>query len=149
MTQPAFAIYALCAVVLCLNLMVLWGYSGRVRSKTKTTHNPEDLAAFDKQNLGTVVTADPPEVARVLRAHTNAVVNVLPFLVLGLIHVLDGCSATEAWILFGGFTAARLVHSLVYLAGKQPWRTLIFIVGALFQVALMVQVVRASLAHLM
>jgi prostaglandin-E synthase 1 len=148
MPQPAFAIYALCAVVLCLNMLVLWGYSGAVRSKTKTTHNPEDLAVFDRKNLGTVVDADPPEVARVLRAHTNAVVNVLPFLVLGLIHVIDGASATEAWILFGGFTVTRIVHSLVYVAGTQPWRTLSFIFGALFTVALMVQVVRAALAHL-
>ena len=49
---------------------------------------------------------------------------------------------------FGGFTVTRIVHSLVYVAGKQPWRTLFFIFGALFTVALMVQVVRAALAHL-
>ena len=149
MPQPAFAIYSLCTIVLCLNMLGLWGYSGAVRSKTKTTHNPEDLEAFDKAAAGKVVTADPPEVARVLRAHTNAVVNILPFLLLGLLYVLNGASARAAWVIFGGFTLARLCHTFVYLRGKQPWRTIFFIIGGLFTLGLMVQVARGSIAHLM
>jgi prostaglandin-E synthase 1 len=148
MPEPAFAIYSLCTVVLCLNMLGLWGYSGAVRTKSKTTHNAEDLRAFDREKKGEVVTADPPEVARVLRAHTNAVVNILPFLVLGLIYVMNGASARAAWILFGGFTVARLAHSFVYVAGKQPWRTIFFVLGAVFTLAVMVQVVRGSLIRL-
>ena len=95
MTQPAFAIYSpLHHRPLPQHPRPLWGYSGAVRTKTKTTHNPEDLEAFDKAAAGKVVTADPPEVAHVLRAHTNAVVNILPFLLLdGLLYVVNGASA--------------------------------------------------------
>jgi hypothetical protein len=46
----------------------LWGYSGAVRAKTKTAINKED-AAMQSARLAET---DPPEVARVLRAHSNA-----------------------------------------------------------------------------
>lgn len=146
-SQPAFPIYALCAVVLCLNMLGLWGWSGAVRRKTKTTHNPEDVETVSKG--AKVLDEEPPEVARVLRAHHNANVNIMPFLALGLLYVINGASVRMAWIVFGGFTLARLGHSLAYLGGKQPWRTICFALGGLITLALMVQVVRGSLARMM
>ena len=124
-SEPAFAIYALCAVVLCLNMLGLWGMSGGVRAKTKTTPNAEDPGTVAKG--AKVVEDEPPEVARVLRAQRNADVNIMPFLVLGLLYCINGASARAAWILFGGFTVARLGHSVAYLNGKQPWRTSFFV----------------------
>jgi prostaglandin-E synthase 1 len=146
-SQPSFAIYALCTVVLCLNMLGLWGFSGSVRTKTNTTPNPEDVKTVAKG--ASVVDVDPPAVARVLRAQRNADVNIMPFLVLGLIYVINGASTRAAWLFFGGFTLARLGHTVVYLREKQPWRTVLFIVGGLITLGLMVQVVRGSLAHLM
>src|SRR5580698_5872943 len=105
-SQPAFPIYALCTVVLCLIMLGLWGWSGFVRGKTKTTPNPEDVTTSSKG--AKVAEEEPPEVARVLRAQRNADVNIMPFLVLGLLYVINGASARMAWILFGGFTVARL-----------------------------------------
>jgi prostaglandin-E synthase 1 len=146
-TQPAFSIYALCTVVLCLNLLALWAMSGTVRGRTKTTPNNEDAKTFAKGS--TLLETDPPEVARVLRAHKNADVNIIPFLVLGLLYVINGASARAAWILFGGFTLARLGHTVAYLNAKQPWRSIFFAIGVLITFAVMVQVVRGSLGHLM
>lgn len=146
-SQPSFPIYALSAVVLCLNMLGLWGWSGGVRGKTKTTPNPEDAGTTAKG--AKVLEEDPPEVARVLRAQRNADVNIMPFLVLGLLYVMGGASVRAAWILFGGFTLARLGHTFAYLNGKQPWRTVFFIIGGLITLALMVQVVRGSLARMM
>jgi microsomal prostaglandin-E synthase 1 len=145
--EPAFAIYALCTVVLCLNLLGLWGWSGGVRGKTKTTPNSEDATTVAKG--AKVLDDEPPEVARVLRAQRNADVNVVPFLVLGLLYVINGASARAAWIMFGGFTLARIGHTFAYLGGKQPWRTLFFVAGGVITLALMVQVVRGSIARLM
>ena len=54
-----------------------------------------------------------------------------------------------AWILFGGFTLARLGHTVAYLNRKQPWRTILFVIGGIITLALMVQVVRGSLSHMM
>jgi uncharacterized MAPEG superfamily protein len=146
-SQPSFPIYALCTVVLCLNMLGLWGWSGGVRGKTKTTPNLEDAGTVAKG--AKVLDEDPPEVARVLRAQRNADVNIMPFLVLGLLYVIGGASVRAAWILFGGFTLVRVGHSFAYLNGKQPWRTILFVLGGLITLALMVQVVRGSLARMM
>jgi len=138
-SNPAFMVYVLATLVLCLNLMFLWGYSGGVRGKTKTALNPEDAATVAK---GAQVTeTDPPEVARVLRAHRNAEANIYPFLALGLVFVLLGGPAEHAKIIFGIFVGARWLHSFVYLAGKQPWRTLSFAIGAFAILGLMGDIV--------
>jgi glutathione S-transferase len=140
---PAFPVYAVTATVLCLNLLGLWGYSGGVRGGTKTTWNPEDATTVAKG--AEVVTAEPAAVARVLRAHTNAMVNIVPFLFLALLYVLLGASARMAWILFGGFTVMRLGHTFAYLGGKQPFRTLFFVLGGVLTLVLAEEVVRASI----
>jgi uncharacterized MAPEG superfamily protein len=138
-SNPAFLVYVLATLVLCANLVFLWGYSGAARGKTQTAINPEDAATVAK---GAQVTeSDPPEVARVLRAHRNAEANIYPFLALGLVFVLLGGPAEHAKVLFAVFVGARLLHSIVYLAGKQPWRTLSFGVGALALLGLMGDIV--------
>ncbi|HEY3817521.1 MAG TPA: MAPEG family protein [Polyangiaceae bacterium] len=135
--QPAFVAYAIALIVLSLNLLFLWAYSGVVRGKTKTTPNQEDA----KGNK--LVEIESPEVARVLRAHTNAMANIVPFALLALVFVLAGGSAQAAQILFGVFTAARLAHSFAYLGGKQPWRSICFGIGILTTVVLVGFIVKA------
>jgi uncharacterized MAPEG superfamily protein len=134
LNNPAFSAYALTCLVLCANLLFLWGYSGAVRGKTGTAINPEDSQKFG----AALAETDPPAVARVLRAHRNAEANIYPFLILGLVFVLAGGGAATAATLFGIFTAARLLHSAAYVTGKQPWRTVFFIIGGLASIALMV-----------
>ena len=140
--SPAFMAYTVSIIVLSLNLLVLWGYSGAVRGKTKTTPNAEDAGGTGTK----LVESEPPEVARVLRAHANAMANIVPFAVLGLVFVLAGGSAMAAEVLFGVFVVARVLHSFVYLAGKQPWRSMMFGIGALDTLVLMGFIVRALLA---
>lgn len=140
-TNPSFLIYSASMVVLCLNVLALWGYSGAVRNKSKTTHNPEDLGATAKG--AELVAVDPPAVARVLRAHRNAADNILPFAVLGLLFVLWGASPLLTAIFCGVFVAARLGHSLSYLGEKQPWRTVSFAVGAFATLVMVGFLVRA------
>lgn len=137
LNNPAFVVYAITCLVLSVNVIFLWGYSGATRAKTKTAINEEDAARFGAQLKET----DPPPVARVLRAHRNAQANIYPFLFLGLVFVLAGGHAGPAKIIFGVFTVARLSHSYAYLAGKQPWRTASFIVGALATIALMLEII--------
>jgi prostaglandin-E synthase 1 len=135
-SNPAFAVYVIAALMLCANLLFLWAYSGAVRGKTKTAINPEDARRFG----AALHDVDPPEVARVLRAHANAQAAIYPFLCLGLVFVLLGGSAGTATILFGIFVVARILHSVVYLGARQPWRTLMFVVGGLATGALMVDI---------
>ncbi len=138
-SHPAFLVYAITTLVLCLNLMFLWVYSGTVRGKTKTTTNPEDATTVAKG--AQVSDSEPPEVARVLRAHRNAEANIYPFLALGLVFVLLGGPAEHAKLLFAVFAAGRVMHSIAYLAGKQPWRSIGFGIGTLALLGLMGDIV--------
>jgi len=133
LNNPTFSVYAITCLVLSFNLLFLWAYSGATRAKTKTAINQEDSTRFGAP----LVEVNPPEVARVLRAHSNAQASIYPFLFLGLVFVLAGGSSGVAKIIFGIFTGARVLHSIVYLAAKQPWRTICFAVGMLSIVALM------------
>ncbi len=135
--NPAFVAYAVACLVLCANLIFLWAFSGATRGKTRTAINAEDAARFG----GTLVEVDPPEVARVLRAHANAQASIYPFLFLGLVFVLLGGGAGFAETIFGIFTVARLAHSYVYLKGRQPWRSIFFIIGGLATIALMLDII--------
>lgn len=129
----SFTVYAITSLVLCANLIFLWAYSGATRGRTRTAINPEDGERFG----ASLVDADPPAVARALRAHRNAEATIYPFLILGLVFVMAGGGGRTATILFGIFTVSRLLHSAFYLAGKQPWRTVSFLVGGLALLALM------------
>jgi len=145
--NPSFMIYCLATVALSLNMLGLWAYSGAVRNKSKTTPNTEDAARIVK---GATVTGDTPAaVARVLRAHLNATANIFPFLVLALLYVLLGATPKMAWILIGGFTAVRFLHSFFYLKEIQPWRSISFGVGGLLTLGVLVQVTRAAIVRLL
>jgi uncharacterized MAPEG superfamily protein len=135
--NPAFVVYAIACLVLSGNLLFLWAYSGSKRAKGGVAINEEDSVRFG----AALESVDPPAVARVLRAHANAQATIYPFLILGLVFVLASGSATVATILFGTFTAARLLHSFVYLAAKQPWRTIFFALSGLCILALMAAIV--------
>ena len=121
MKDPLVLAYGLTSVVLALNLMALWAYSGAVRFKSKTAINVEDP--------GTLVAEHPPEVARVLRAHANAMANIVPFALLGIVMTFAAPSLNVARGLFFAFAAFRIAHSVAYLFGKQPWRTIFFAGG--------------------
>jgi prostaglandin-E synthase 1 len=127
--QNAFLPYALATIVLSLNMLGLWVKSGFVRAKTKTVMNQEDAASVARGS--SLVERDPPEVARVLRAHRNAVDNIIPFLVLGLVFVALGGSALVMWIVAAAFVGFRIAHSVSYVTEKQPYRSLSFVAGLL------------------
>jgi microsomal prostaglandin-E synthase 1 len=134
---PALLAYAVVCVVLVADMLFLWVYSGVVRARGGVAINPEDAARFGVP----LSEIDPPQVARVLRAHANAQATIFPFLTLALAFALIGGSLPSALILFTIFTAARIAHSAAYLRGAQPWRTLSFIVGGLTTIVLIVLLV--------
>jgi len=56
----------------------------------------------------------------------------------GFLYALTGPSYTVAAALLIAFTAARVVYTVVYVAGLQPWRTITFAVAqiALYVIAI-------------
>jgi uncharacterized MAPEG superfamily protein len=127
LADPSFKIYAICCLILCFIIMFLAGYTGVVRGRTKSPGNPEDakLGAQDK------IPDEHPDVLRVIRCHRNALESIPMFFALGLIYVLAGASKTGAMVCFIGFTVARVLHVVFHLKAVQPWRSIVFGVGAL------------------
>lgn len=143
---PAFGLFAIFASALSALLIGIDSIGGTVRAKTKTTPNAEDSRTIAKG--AELVPQDPEQVARVMRAHRNAVANIIPFLIVMLLYVALGATAKWVFVLCGVFTAMRLVHAIVYIKGIQPYRTLAFIVGQLCTAVVVVQVVRSAVAFL-
>lgn len=140
MHDPAFRIYALCAVVLVMKMLLVGLWTAVVRGRLGAALNPEDAGAAGPRE------AEHPEVARVLRVHRNDVENIPLFLAIGLIYVLAGAGRLGAAVYCVTFTAARIAHSMVYLAGKQPWRTILYSVGVACLLGMMVRIVMRALA---
>lgn len=137
LSLPGFRLYAVCTILLVIKMFAVGVYTGMVRSKFKVAVNPEDAKQFGAQ----LVETDHPEVARVLRAHRNDLENIPAFLFLGLIAVLAGAPAVGLSICFIAFTVARFAHSVAYLKGLQPWRSMSFGIGTLSMLVLMVLIV--------
>jgi prostaglandin-E synthase 1 len=130
---PGFRLYVLCVVVLMLKVLFVANFTGYMRLKVKVSPNPED-SAINLQGAD----AEHPAVARVQRAHRNDVENIPFFFMLGLLAVLTGVPLLGMQIVFNVFTVARVLYTVAYLRGLQPWRTLTFAAGQLSIGALMV-----------
>ncbi|MEZ4297543.1 MAG: MAPEG family protein [Polyangiaceae bacterium] len=137
--NPALKLYALVSALVGVHVILLALWTGTVRTMRKQWVNPEDA----KLNKGEVSEQDHPDVQRVKRAHMNALENALPFLAIGLVYALTAPSKVGAQAYFFTFLGARLLHTIFYLWGKQPFRTLMFAVGVLANLGMAVHVVRA------
>ena len=137
----ALQIYAICSAILGMHLIALALWTGTVRVLRKTWINAEDA----RLNKGTQAETDHPDVQRAKRAHMNAIENAIPFFVIGYLYVLTAPSATAATLYFATFTGARLLHSVFYLLGRQPFRTLMFVAGVLATLGMGVKVLIVAL----
>lgn len=124
-THSAFSVFAACAAILVLKMLVVGHYTGILRIRKAAFLNPEDAKQF--ADTDTSQTTEHPDVERGLRAHRNDLESTLPFLFLGPIYLLTGASAGLATVLFVAFTVLRVVFSVFYIGGIQPWRSLTFI----------------------
>ncbi len=137
MATPALNLFAICASIIGLHLLALAFWTGTVRAMRKTFVNAEDAKAFKADKSAD---AEHPDVARVKRAHQNALENAVPFFAIGYLYAMQGPTKDGAIIYFGVFTAARILHSVFYLWGRQPFRTMMFAIGALATIGMGVHV---------
>ena len=72
---------------------------------------------------------------------------VLPPVVggVGLLYAFSGPSKVGAQAYFFTFVGARILHSIFYLWGRQPFRTLCFAIGALATIGMAVHVLRVAI----
>lgn len=86
---------------------------------------PEDAALVGKQS----VASEAPFVQRFAYVWRNDVENLPLFLLLAFTYVLLGASRDTASWLFGSYVLIRYLHTLIYLRGLQPWRTVLYLSG--------------------
>ncbi len=141
-SQPVFVLYAECCAVLVVTMYALGFMTAKTRADRKKVINAEDVKI---NNGAEVVDVEHGDVQRIKRAHLNALENAVPFFVIGFIYTQTSPSMMVARIFFLTFVGLRLFHAMFYLTAKQPFRTLSFAVGALVNLAMVVQVLRAVL----
>jgi uncharacterized MAPEG superfamily protein len=143
LTIETFKLYAICSVILGLNLVGLAIGTAISRAMSKTYLNPEDGKVNGKDSkLLQGPEHDLP--GRFGRAHRNAIENILPFFAIGLIYVLTDGTLLGAKAYFFTFTAARVLHSVFYVKGIQPLRTMSFFVALLCLLGMMAHILRVA-----
>ena len=128
-------IYALTAIILTLKMSAISVVQGVARTRAGSFINPEDARTFGAATAA----EEAPMVKRAARAWHNDLENIPIFLILGWIYVTAGLSATTFLVYCAIFVVARIVHTICYLNGIQPLRTIVFTVGALTTLAMLIQ----------
>ena len=138
LSLPAFKPLVIFAVLLVAKMFAVAVATANARRLSKVVLNPEDVGVNPGSHSEA---AEAPSTMRAKRAHINDLENIPGFLILATLFTLAGGSATAGWAYFGFYTAARLLHTIMYLSGIQPWRTASFFLGQLALVGLMVQLI--------
>jgi len=133
--SPIFQAYVVSTVVLGMNLLVLANNTALSRAGAGEVVNPEDIKMNKEAQV--VYESGNARTERYRRAHRNALENVPLFLITGFVLSITSVPFTLAAILFGIFVAARVAHSFAYVLELQPYRTAMFAVGALDQIAIL------------
>ena len=84
----------------------------------------------------------PAWIERTRRAHANMVENLIPFACLVLVAHVGGKANASTAFAAQLFLAARVLYTLVYMAGIPLLRTLIFSVAVLADFLILIQILR-------
>jgi glutathione S-transferase len=139
--DPVYHLLAVVSVLLVFKMMLVGTWTSVIRIRRSVYATPEDYA-FRGLAAGAGVDAD---VERTRRAHRNDLENVLPFLAVAPFYAMTAPSLTGARILFWGFFIGRALHSIFYIRGRQPHRTIAFgVAQVLFVVMLVLTLIRLA-----
>ena len=126
--------YALTAIVLELKMAAIAVVQGRGRVSTGVFVLPEDAKLFS----GTEAPQEAPIVDRASKAWRNDLENIPIFLILAGIYVMAGLSSGAFAFYCIVFMVTRILHTYTFIKGIQPWRTVVFTIGALAMFAMMI-----------
>ena len=123
----ALSVYAICVVALFLKMFAVSCYQGIFRMRFRAFTNIEDAVVFNR----VVREKELAQVTRAARAWANDLESIPAFFALGGLAVAMSAHASTTASLSVVFTVARVLHTLAYLNGVQPWRTVFYGVGIL------------------
>jgi len=143
-SHELFNLWAVHSGLVLLKTMLMSFWTAKRRFATKSFANPEDI----KGNEGAKVDLANDEVERVRRSHLNDLENVIPFVFLGFIYISTGPALATAKLAFRIFTAARFLHSVVYVfAVPQPSRALCFFLNMMVNLYMAYCIITKYWAH--
>ncbi|UQA61084.1 MAPEG family protein [Polyangium aurulentum] len=131
MMPPTFEIWVASLVVLFFKMHFNSAMQKRGRDAAGAYPRPEDARMFNME-----VKEDTGLAWRAGRCWQNDLENIPLYLFLSLAYVLAGGPEPWAYILFGAFTLARVLHTVFYLRAAQPWRFLSYTAGHLAQLGI-------------
>jgi len=136
LAQPAVRVFAFWYLILVLKMLMLIFRTSATRMRLSTFASPEDYGAVGASPAGD---GGPDErIERLRRALLNDLESILPFFGVGLLYALSGPSLGMARLLIGGFALARVAHTIFYLRGLQPHRSVAFVIATTFLVWMLV-----------
>ncbi|XP_006825299.1 microsomal glutathione S-transferase 1-like [Saccoglossus kowalevskii] len=134
--NDVFRSYLACGTVIIVKMMALSLFTTYRRFKYKAFSNPEDTKRPVTKH---------EDVERVRRLHRNDLENIPVFLALGCMYIAtEPVPSTAIWH-FRVFAISRILHSISYLAGIQPWRVLVYSVGFLVNASMAYHILCAAL----
>ena len=139
LTDPVIRLYVIVYILLALKMAAVGTYTSILRIRRRVFATPEDYAL---QGMTTQATRDE-DIERVRRAHQNDLENVLPFFIIGFLFLLTAPSLRGASIYLVGYFIARTLHSIFYIRGLQPHRTIAFSLGGVLTLAMIVHTIVA------
>ncbi|MCY1424371.1 MAPEG family protein [Pseudomonas alkylphenolica] len=142
--HDVMSVFALCVVVLFVKMLAISCYQGFYRISRMTFKNAEDAGFVGRQ-------ASPeelPQVSRAAQAWANDLENIPLFFVLGALCLVFNPPAALTVGLMVVFTAARVAHTLCFLARWQPWRTIAYAVAIVCLLGLAAMVTMGAVRHL-
>ena len=139
--DPVFQSYVASVVLLSLNLLGLGSATAVSRSQATEVVNPEDKRLNPKASV--VFDEGNDRTQRYRRAHRNALENTPMFMITGLLMAMLGPSLALAATLYGTYAFARILHSVCYVKGIQPFRTMFFAIGVTAQLTVLGYIVYA------
>jgi uncharacterized MAPEG superfamily protein len=122
LSDPTMHLFVVCAAILVLKMSFTSLATAVFRNLRGVFISPEDYAI-----KGRAPGQPDEQIERIRRAHHNDLEAILPFLAVGFLAAATGAvSYWFAWWLFVPFTAARVLHTIAYSLGLQPWRSIFF-----------------------
>ena len=124
-TYPALPAFTVALVALFMKTTLTSGLQVVSRVRAGVFPIPEDARLKRKRPAD----AEADFVRRCANVWRNDTENLPLFLALALAYALLGAPAPAAQLLFAVYVVVRYVHTLVFLLGLQPWRTVLYLAG--------------------
>ena len=131
LAQPAVRVFASGIPIPGAEAMLMLIFPYRHAHVAVEPRRPEDYAAVGASPQGGRSLPDE-RIERLRRALLNDLENIPPFFGVGLIYALSGPSLGMARLLIGGFALSRIAHTIFYVRGLQPHRSVAFMLGMTF-----------------